>query len=86
MCPASELPQAAFEGDGKPMVDLLAETGLAKSKGEARRLIASGGVYVNNERVADDPAQTVGMDQVVDGRFVILRVGKKQYHLVRVLA
>ncbi len=83
--PASELPMTEFAGDGKSLVDLLAETGLAKSKGDARRLIASGGVYVNNERAADDPAQTVGMSQVVDGRFVILRVGKKQYHLVRVL-
>jgi tyrosyl-tRNA synthetase len=83
--PASELPVTGLEGDGKPLVDLLAETGLAKSKGEARRLIASGGVYVNNARAGDDPAQTVRLTQVVDGRFVVVRVGKKQYHLVRVL-
>jgi tyrosyl-tRNA synthetase len=83
--PASELPKMELEGDGKPLVDLLADTGLAKSKGEARRLLASGGVYVNNVRAGDDPTQMVRLSQAVDGRFIILRVGKKQYHLVRVV-
>jgi tyrosyl-tRNA synthetase len=83
--PASELPRIELEGDGNSLVDLLADTGLAKSKGEARRLIASGGVYVNNVRAGDDPAQAVRLGQAVDGRFVVLRVGKKQYHLVKVL-
>jgi tyrosyl-tRNA synthetase len=82
--PAGEIAKSELEGAGKPLVDLLAETGLAKSKGDARRLIGSGGVYVNNERATDDPAQTVSLPRAIDGRFVILRVGKKQYHLVRV--
>jgi len=82
--PSTELPRAAFEGEGKPVVDLLAETGLVKSKGEARRLIAAGGAYVNNVRVAD-VGQVVSTAQLIGGEFVVLRAGKKQYHLVRTI-
>jgi tyrosyl-tRNA synthetase len=83
--PASEIPRSAFEGNGKPILDLLTETGVAKSKGEARRLISAGGAYVNNVRV-EDVAQTVSPAQLIAGRFVVLRTGKKQYHLLRTLA
>ncbi|MCX7670830.1 MAG: tyrosine--tRNA ligase, partial [Anaerolineae bacterium] len=83
--PSCELPRAAFEGEGKPVVDLLAEAGLVKSKGEARRLIAAGGAYVNNIRVTD-AAQVVTTAQLIGGQFVVLRSGKKQYHLVRTKA
>ncbi len=83
--PASELPRSAFEADGKPVLDLLTETGIFKSKGEARRLITAGGIYINNVRV-EDAGLNVTLARVIDGRFVILRSGKKQYHLVRVLA
>ena len=82
--PGSEQPRVAFEGAGKPLADLLAEIGLAKSKSEARRLISSGGAYVNNVR-ADDVAANVTLTQVIEGRFVVLRAGKKQYHLVQMV-
>ena len=82
--PASELPRSAFEGDGKPILDLLAETAMVKSKGEARRLVAAGGVYINNVRV-EDAAQAVSVTHLIAGRFIVLRTGKKQYHLVRAL-
>ncbi len=83
--PGSSLPVIVFEGAGKPVVDLLSEVGAVKSKGEARRLITSGGAYVNNVRV-EAADQAVTLDRVIEGRFVILRIGKKQYHLVRVMA
>ena len=79
------MPKSAFEGDGKPILDLLTETGVVKSKGEARRLITAGGAYVNNARV-EDAAQIVSPAQLIGGRFAVLRSGKKQYHLVRALA
>ncbi len=82
--PSSALPRTAFEGTGKLLIDLLVEIGAAKSKSDARRLISSGGVYVNNVR-ATDPLGTVSLAQVIEGRFVVLRTGKKQYHLVQVL-
>jgi tyrosyl-tRNA synthetase len=80
--PASEMPRSAFEGDGKPILDLLTETAMVKSKGEARRLIAAGGGYVNNGRV-EEATQAVSVAQLIAGRFLVLRTGKKQYHLVR---
>ena len=83
--PAGELPPAVLEGQGKPVLDLFVETGLATSRGEARRLITSGGAYVNNLRV-EDVSQAVSSAHLVAGRFIILRAGKKQYHLIRVLA
>jgi tyrosyl-tRNA synthetase len=63
------------------LVDLLAETGLSGSKGAARKDIAGGGIYINNERVSD-PAATVASSALIAGGYVVLRKGKKTYHLV----
>ncbi len=82
--PSSELGKTTFEGSGIPVVDLLVETGELKSKSEARRLLASGGVYINNVRV-DDESRTVNLSDTVESKFIVLRRGKKNYHLVRVL-
>ncbi|MGO4258646.1 tyrosine--tRNA ligase [Marmoricola sp. RAF53] len=61
---------------GTPYVDLLVATGLAKSKGEARRTITEGGAYLNNERVAD-PELVPGPDDLLAGGWLVLRRGKK---------
>ena len=66
-----------------PLVELLASTGLAKSKGAARRLVSGGGVYVNNVRAAD-PARSLSTDDLGTETMLILRAGKKSYHIVRV--
>ncbi len=61
---------------GTGVVDLLVETGLAKSKGEARRTISEGGAYLNNERIADVD-QVPGEDDLLAGSWLVLRRGKK---------
>ncbi|HEX7717679.1 MAG TPA: tyrosine--tRNA ligase [Marmoricola sp.] len=61
---------------GTAYVDLLVESGLVKSKGEARRTIAEGGAYLNNERVAD-PDLVPGEGDLVAGTWLVLRRGKK---------
>jgi len=81
--PSTEMPSDSLQGDGASVVDLLVTTGLASSKGDARRSIDGGGVYVNNVRV-EDPARSVGVDDAIEGRFVLLRKGKKSYHLVAI--
>jgi len=81
--PSSQLPKAQLEGEGMNIVDLLGNTGLVKSKGEARRAIAEGGIYLNNQRVSE-PGQVVSIGQLVDGRFLVLRRGRKNYHLVQI--
>jgi tyrosyl-tRNA synthetase len=80
--PSTELPGEAFDGDGLGMVDLVARVQLAPSKSEARRLVQSGGVYVNNRRMSD-PQGRVTRDQAIGGRLFIVRKGQKQNHVVR---
>jgi tyrosyl-tRNA synthetase len=79
--PSTAVPLDSLQGDGASVVDLLVTTGLASSKGDARRSIDGGGVYVNNGRV-EDSARAVVMEDAIEGRFVLLRKGKKSYHLV----
>jgi tyrosyl-tRNA synthetase len=76
-----ELPYTQVE-PGIPLVDLLVRTGLAESKGAARKLVEGGGVYLHNERQTD-PRKTVSADDSKwAGRVILLRAGKKNYHLV----
>jgi len=65
------------------ITDALARGGAAKSKGEAARLIAGGGVYLNNRRVESADVQLRREDLASETMFV-LRVGKKNYYLGRV--
>ena len=74
--------RAKLEG-GWLVVDAAVEAGLAKSKGEARRLIAQGGLYVNNV-VVTDANLALGAGQLVAGAAIVLRGGKKNYRLIRV--
>ncbi|MCW2837543.1 MAG: tyrosine--tRNA ligase [Marmoricola sp.] len=61
---------------GTPVVDLLVEAGLVKSKGEARRTISEGGAYLNNERITD-VEHVPGEDDLIAGSWLVLRRGKK---------
>lgn len=81
--PSSEIGKEALS-DGVTVVDLLAGSGLVNSKADARRAIQGGGIYLNNERVTD-VAQAAELTQAIDGCYFVLRKGKRQYHLVRVL-
>lgn len=60
------------------VVDLFVETGLSKSRGEARRTVAEGGAYLNNERVTDPEAQ-IGREDFIAGSWLVLRRGKKNF-------
>ncbi|MGY8779531.1 MAG: tyrosine--tRNA ligase [Longimicrobiales bacterium] len=81
--PSSQVDAPDLEGEGVSLADLLVSCDLASSKGDARRSIEGGGVYVNSERV-DDTAASVTSTQAIEGRFVLLRKGKKNYHLVAI--
>ncbi len=52
------------------------QAGLATSNGDARRTIAEGGAYVNNVRVTD-PEEQFGPGDLLHGRFLVLRRGKR---------
>jgi tyrosyl-tRNA synthetase len=79
--PSTSLPRTRLGGGGVELVELLVETELAPSRGRARTTVEQGGAYVNNTRVAD-ATRTVGADDLVAGRYLVLRSGKKNYHLV----
>jgi tyrosyl-tRNA synthetase len=79
--PTTTRGRAALDGDGLALVDALVDAALVKSKGEARRLVGQGGVYVNDRRVKDTDARLGGEDLLFD-RYLVLRKGR-DYHLVR---
>ena len=81
--PSSEIGRDRLASEGVAITDLLAESGIAGSKGEARRLIEGGGVYLNGERIPGVELR-VGAADAIDGRVLLLRKGKKQNHVVRV--
>lgn len=75
--PSTKIAADSFSA-GLGIFDIFLETGLCKSKGEARRLQSQGGVYVNDERI-DDPDYCLGEVDLLEGE-ILLRAGKKRYH------
>ncbi|MBO0925646.1 tyrosine--tRNA ligase [Cellulomonas sp. zg-ZUI199] len=80
----AELPTARG-AVGDPIVDLLAASGVVASKAAARRAVAEGGASVNNVRVASEDA-TLTADQLLHGRWAVLRRGKRTLAVVDVQA
>ncbi len=80
--PSQTLPRDRLSGDGLPLVDALVESGLAKSKSEARRTIAQGGAYVNNRSRSDVETKLASSDLASEA-VMVLRSGKKKYALLR---
>lgn len=80
----SELPRVQVAELG-PVVDLLAEVGLVASKSAARRTVKEGGAYVNNAKVASEDA-VPSRDELLHGRWLVLRRGKKNLAAVEVTA
>lgn len=77
--PTTELP--ADELEGLSVVELLVRTGLASSRRASRELVGAGAVQLNGERVKE-PTATVGRRSLLHGRYLILRKGRRTYHLV----
>jgi len=80
--PSRELARDRLSGEGLWIVDAMHEAGLARSKGEARRIITQGGAYVNNHRVADVNTR-LGPADLASQSVIVLRSGKKKYALLR---
>jgi tyrosyl-tRNA synthetase len=78
--PATKISRERIQ-KGALLADLLVETDLAKSKRAARDLIGQGGAYVNNKAWKELEGK-VGSEQALSGRGVLLRAGKKNYHLL----
>jgi tyrosyl-tRNA synthetase len=79
--PVTEIPRADLEG-GIGLVDLMIRTRMAESKGAARKLVEGGGVYLNNERQTQ-AQKTITAGDLKWPAAILLRTGKKNYHLVK---
>jgi tyrosyl-tRNA synthetase len=72
----AELPRASVEPGTTTVLDLFVATGLVAGLGAARRTMAEGGAYLNNEKVTD-PTRVIGAHDVVAGRWVLVRRGRR---------
>jgi tyrosyl-tRNA synthetase len=76
--------QTAFRADGWLSTEFLTSAGVTSSKGEAARLIRSGGIYVNGERLGDEKARLMPAD-AIQGHYFLIRKGKRDNFLIRVV-
>jgi tyrosyl-tRNA synthetase len=79
--PSTEIARQSIT-DGLSLVDAMERSGLAASRGEARRTIQGGGAYVNNARQSD-VARVLGPDDLLHDRYIIVRKGRHDVHVLR---
>ncbi len=76
--PTKEIERASLDGTGAVLVDLLVHSGLCPSKGQARKDVEGGGVYLNNVREANFQRAVTASD-LLFGKHLLLRKGKRNY-------
>jgi tyrosyl-tRNA synthetase len=81
--PTRPIEKSRIEGAGSPITDLLVHSGLCPSKGQARKDVEGGGIYLNNVRVSE-AGRAVGLADLLFGRYLLLRKGKRSYCLLEV--
>jgi tyrosyl-tRNA synthetase len=79
--PSTELSTEVLES-GVSIVDAMVKCNISNGKSAARRLISSGGVYLNNRRV-EDAEFVIKKESLASAHIAVLRTGKKNYHLLR---
>jgi tyrosyl-tRNA synthetase len=82
--PSTDVPSSRFIQEQIPVLDLVTECSFVSSKGEARRLIRSGGLYINNQKIIGERSR-VSLQESIGGTFFVLRRGAKNFHLVRIV-
>ncbi len=79
--PSVQISKQKLEGSGTMLVDVLVEAKLCQSKGQARKDIESGGIYVNNVRERNFQ-RVITLNYLLFGKHMLLRKGKKNYVVV----
>jgi len=82
--PTTDIDPERFTGEGLGLIDAIVEAGLCPSKGQARKDIAAGGIYVNNERSNDINRRLTDGD-VLFGKYLLLRKGKRNYAVLQLI-
>lgn len=80
--PSCELSRTRLHDDALSLIDAMVESGLSKSKSEARRTISQGGAYINNRR-QQEIDRTLSDADLASETTIVLRSGKKKYALLR---
>ena len=80
--PTKPIERSKVEGAGTALVDILVLSGLSPSRGQARKDIEGGGIYLNNVRVSE-AARAVATGDLLFGKYLLLRKGKRTYTLLR---
>ena len=81
--PSVEISKSQLSEPGISILDLMVTADVVKSKGEARRAVQGGGIYLNNQRIAED-SKKVTLTDAIHGKFIVLRKGGKNYFLVKI--
>lgn len=79
-CPKFVVNKNKFEASGTNFVDLAVTANFFKSKGELRKLINSGGISINKQKLSSD--RNLVSSDLINGKFIIVQQGKKKYNLV----
>ena len=78
----TEIRKDQLSGDGIKFSELAVTAGAGKSGGDVRRTVQQGGMYLNGERV-EDADRAVMLDDLIEGRLLVIRRGRKNYSLVK---
>ncbi len=81
--PSTTRPRAELDA-ARLLIDVLVDSGIVPSKGEARRLVKSGGLYLNNQRI-DDAEEKLAESSLCSKHIAVIRRGKKNYYLLKFL-
>jgi len=79
--PRSALPKTALGGTDAGLVNVVAASGLEPSRGRARSAVESGAISINGE-LCTDTARVLTSADILAGDFIVLRRGKKSYHVL----
>lgn len=80
--PQSEIDRGLLE-NGIPVLDFLTDhSHIFPSKGEARRMLKDNGISINKTKIAD--TYTVNLDSLINGKYILVQKGKKNYYIVKV--
>ena len=80
--PGHTVPRSALGTADAALVKVLADAGLYKSRSEAKTAVTQGGASVNGV-VVSELQRVLGVDDVLHGGFIVLRKGRKTWHVVR---
>jgi tyrosyl-tRNA synthetase len=79
--PTKEIDKMQLEGAGKPLLEVLVHSSLCPSKGQARKDVEGGGVYINNRREGNFQ-RSVTSNDLLFGKHLLLRKGKRNYVVI----